>query len=214
MPLPSQCPGYTHAVTPPCLALSHTTNGPNPNFGRGTQFSAPPAPSRAPQTSPYSSDSTTWELDGPPQQPFLTESCPENRFIAGSKLHNLSSRQPFRISPDIFVHSPSLRTLTEKLLQESWYINGAPERRISEEEARLRIGPAGKSVFLAFARSTPGDVPRTLWFCLVCEASDGATNPLSSRSTYTREDRILKHIRHHFEHRPWVCSGQCGTGGW
>ena len=135
----------------------------------------------------------------------------------GFKIHNRplsSSRRPFRISPEVFTQNPLLRALTEVLLKETWYIDGVQERKITEEEARLRIGPIGKSVFLAYARSIAGTAPQTLWSCLICEALDSSTNQLNPGYTYTREDRILKHIRHHFEHRPWVCSGKCGTTRW
>ena len=134
----------------------------------------------------------------------------------GPKLHDLaasSPRRPFRVSPEIFIHNSSLRALTERLLKETWCINGAQGCQVSGEEARLRMGPVGKSIFLAYARRM-GVAPQTLWGCLICEALDGSTNQLNPGYTHNREDRILKHIHHHFEYRPWFCSGRCGTTRW
>ena len=157
--------------------------------------------------------------NGLSQRSLIEEMGPKNATnnYMGPKLHNifpLLSRRPFRVSPEIFTHNSLLRAFTERLLMESWFINGAQERQICEEEARLRMGPVGKSIFLAYARSIAGVTPQTLWSCLICEAVDVSTKQFNRGYTYSREDRILKHIRHHFEYRPWFCSGRCGTARW
>lgn len=152
------------------------------------------------------------------QQQFQVEKLsPEHpkEDSMGPTIHNfssLSSQRPFHISPEIFIHNPLLRALTKQLLQEPWYINGDQERLISEEEGRLRLGPVGKSIFLAYARRISSANSRTHWSCLICEAPNGTADQIVSG--YAREDRMLRHIQHHFKHRPWVCSGQCGTTHW
>jgi hypothetical protein len=107
-----------------------------------------------------------------------------------------------------------LRTLALQIFSEPWFINRQTERNLTGKEASSGLGTAGKSVFLAFAtRLRHGSARVGRWRCLIC---DTLPVKLSNGKGYTsaREDRILKHIRHHFGHRPWVCGGQCGMGEW
>jgi len=191
-------------------------NEPVPDIGLETDFSTLPPPSGPLDNFSFSSYSTSWDQNSSFQVPFLSELGTKNaeEYTMVPRPDNLSSRRPSRICPDIFIHDPLLRGLTKRLLEESWYLDGAPERQISEKEARLGIGLVGKSIFLAYARTIPDSATRTRWRCLICEASDGTTNQTNPKYAYGREERILKHIRHHFVHRPWVCGGQCGTAEW
>ena len=218
MLLPTLRSEYNCLAASPHFATFPPSNGPIHNYGLEKQISTVLPPSGSPYMPSFSPYSTTWAPDNLLQQPLLSEVLcrrtpkEEPSVVRLPKQHGLTSvpsRRPFRISPDIFLNNPLLRGLTKELLEESWYLAGAPERKISKEEARLGIGPVGKSIFLAYARSTLDSATRIHWSCLICDASDGVTNP-----AYIREDRILKHIFHHFNHRPWVCRGQCGITRW
>lgn len=110
--------------------------------------------------------------------------------------------------------NPKLQALVLQIFSEPWFLNDQPERNLTDEEATDGLGFTGRSVFLAFAsRLRDGSVRAGKWRCLIC---DTLPVTLSNGKGYisTREDRILKHIRHHFRHRPWVCGGQCGTEEW
>lgn len=213
--LPTQ---YNHLAASNYLPRSPPINGPLHSVESMPHFLIGSLPSEPPRMSPSTSMSWVQNSVLPPpsemNEPELGAGN-DNEEYKGSKPHIFAtalSRRPFRVSPDIFTHNPLLRQFTEQLLNESWCINGAQERQIREEEARLRIGPVGKSIFLAYARSILEGSTRNRWVCLICEASNGATDQILHR--YSREGRILTHIRHHFEHRPWVCGGQCGRTQW
>lgn len=215
---PSQYPGYHPFTASPYLAISYPSNDLVPNLGFETHFPTLP-PLSGPHLSPNSPYSVTWNQRSSPQQPRLIQEfgsgSAEEASLMVSNRHNpssSSSRRPFRISGDTFFQNPLLYALTEQLLKEPWYLDGAPERRISQEEARSQVGPVGRSIFLAYARRVRSNGAQALWVCLICQASNSAADQIAIG--YSREDRILKHIRHHFDHRPWVCSGQCGTTGW
>lgn len=134
--------------------------------------------------------------NGLSQRSLIEEMGPEsatNNYM-GPKPHNIfpsSSRRPFRVSPEIFTHNSSLRAFTERLLMESWFINGAQERQICEKEARLKMGPVGKSILFAYARSIAGVAPQTLWNCLICEAVD----VLFPSGTLLRRRNLKRHQR-------------------
>ena len=125
-----------------------------------------------------------------------------------------SCRRPIQVDPSIILSNPKLYALAFQIFSESWFLNGQVERNLTDKEASNGLGFMGKSVFLAFAsRLGDGSARVGKWRCLICDTlpvtfSDG------KGYTTTREDRILKHIRHHFRHRPWVCEGQCGMGEW
>lgn len=91
--------------------------------------------------------------NGLSQRSLIEEMGPEsatNNYM-GPKPHNIfpsSSRRLFRVSPEIFTHNSSLRAFTERLLMESWFINGAQERQICEEEARLKNGASRQINFV------------------------------------------------------------------
>ena len=107
-----------------------------------------------------------------------------------------------------------LHALVLQIFSEPWFVNGQTERNLTDEEASSGLGFAGKSVLLAFSTRLRDGVARGgKWRCLICDTLPVA---LSNGKGYTstREDRILKHIRHHFGHRPWACGGQCGMGEW
>ena len=107
-----------------------------------------------------------------------------------------------------------LHALVLQVFSEPWFINGQTERHLTDKEASGGLGFAGKSVFLAFAtRLRDGCARVGKWRCLICDTLPVKLND-GKGYTSAREDRILKHIRHHFGHRPWACEGQCGTGEW
>jgi len=125
-----------------------------------------------------------------------------------------SCRHPVQVEPGVILSNPMLHALVLQIFSEPWFTNGRTERNLTDKEASSGLGFAGKSVFLAFAtRPRDGSARVGKWRCSIC---DTLPIKLSNRKQYTsaREDRILKHIRHHFGHRPWVCGGQCGMGEW
>jgi hypothetical protein len=132
----------------------------------------------------------------------------------GSPSFGPSCRRPIQVSPGVILSNPRLHALIRQIFSEPWFLNGKEERNVTDKEARSGLGSMGKSVFLAFAEPLRGRSSRAkAWRCLICDTLPAV---LSDGKGYTiaREDRILKHIRHHFGHRPWVCGGQCGTGDW
>ena len=209
--------GHNHLTALPYPSVLLPISGTFLNSGLEAHFQSFPPLLGLPWTCPPF-PSILHDQKGPSQQQPQVENSGPEHTNEGSLEHvvrsllPLSSQRPFYIRPEIFILNPLLLALTEQLFQETWYINAAEERLISEEEARLRLGPAGKSIFLAYTRSFPGNASRTHWSCLICEAANGAANQIVPG--YGREDRILRHIRHHFRHRPWICSGQCGRAQW
>jgi len=127
-----------------------------------------------------------------------------------------SCRNPVPVEPSVILSDPKLQALVLQIFSEPWFLNGQAERDLMDKEAKDGLGfsTTGKSVFLAFAsRLRNGSARAGKWKCLICETLP--VTPSSGKGyTCTREDRILKHIRHHFRHRPWVCRGQCGMGEW
>ena len=125
-----------------------------------------------------------------------------------------SCRHPVPIEPGVILSDSKLHAFVLQIFSEPWFLNGQAERTLTDNEASSGLGFIGKSVFLAFAsRLRDGPTRGGKWRCLICDTLP-ATLSNGKEYTTTREDRVLKHIRHHFGHRPWVCGGHCGIGDW
>ncbi|KIM27209.1 hypothetical protein M408DRAFT_24686 [Serendipita vermifera MAFF 305830] len=83
-----------------------------------------------------------------------------------------------------------LLQLLQTILIASWYLNNQHEPRDSSK----------RSVFFNFLIHQSKGV----YACLFEDC----------HATFPRQDRALGHVRKHFNHRPFVCTGPCAATGW
>jgi hypothetical protein len=96
-----------------------------------------------------------------------------------------------------------------QIRQERWFLDQAPERPITTNEAaRIPGSIPGESVLLGFYDRVTDANGKTVMRCTICMN----TNP--GAQLYPRPDRAKVHMRHHFELRPIPCSGKCDIPNW
>ena len=227
--VPIITPSVTHSVTRPNEATPNI-----PNSSTLLTWSEGLSPTTSVPTSMYSgflpvSNEVSPKFQGdhlphPPQYMPTVRSPSTERSVSlsptastsplASSCSSSSCRHPVQVEPKVILSNPMLHALVLQIFSEPWFVNGQTERNLTDEEASSGLGFAGKSVLLAFSTRLRDGVARGgKWRCLICDTLPVA---LSNGKGYTstREDRILKHIRHHFGHRPWACGGQCGMREW
>ena len=221
---------YVPIIGPPAMHSATSTNEATSNVPDASVLSThegfPPitsVPTLYPRSFPISNRASLEFQEGHQPQynpticsPSTQRSVSLSPTVSSSPLASSCSscRHPVRVEPKVILSNQRLQALVLQILSEPWFINHQAERNLTDKEATDGLGFAGKSVFLAFAsRLRDGSERAGKWRCLIC---DTLPVTLSNGKVYiiTREDRILKHIRHHFGHRPWVCGGQCGTKEW
>lgn len=110
---------------------------------------------------------------------------------------------------------PNLLNAYNLLVSSNFVVNSLPEPSLSQHSQQSQLfsnilstsllsGEA--SVFRLFLADAGNGRLRCLF---VCER-----NSLEATKSLAREDRAIGHIRAHFNHRPFVCTGSCGKTPW